>query len=58
MKIWSGGAIPKTADIPLLEGVEFHILKKQRPDTDGCNWTLGVGLAWHKGRLYASYGFN
>ena len=58
VKIWSGGAVPKTADIPLLEGVEFHILKKQRPDTDGCNWTLGVGLVWHKGKLYASYGFN
>ncbi|MCY2987361.1 MAG: exo-alpha-sialidase [Planctomycetota bacterium] len=58
VKIWSGGAVPKTADIPLLEGVEFHILKKQRPDTDGCNWTLGVGLVWHKGQLYASYGFN
>ncbi len=58
VKIWSGGAVPKTADIPLLEGVEFHSLKKQRPDTDGCNWTLGVGLVWHKGQLYASYGFN
>jgi hypothetical protein len=44
--------------LPQLKGVEFHVLKKQRPDTDGCNWTLGVGLAWHKGRLYASYGFN
>ena len=29
-----------------------------RPDEDGCNFTLGVGLAWHKGKLYASYGFN
>ena len=58
MKLWGGDAIPKAADIPLLEGVEFHVIKKQRPDTDGCHWTLGVGLAWHKGKLYASYGFN
>jgi hypothetical protein len=58
VKIWSGGAVPKAADLSLLKGVEFHVIKKQRPDTDGCQWTLGVGLAWHKGRLYASYGFN
>ena len=58
VKLWGGDAIPKAADIPLLEGVEFHVIKKQRPDTDGCNWTLGVGLAWHKGKLFASYGFN
>jgi hypothetical protein len=58
VKLWSGGAVPKAADLPLLKGVEFHVIKKQRPDTDGCKWTLGVGLAWHKGKLYASYGFN
>jgi len=50
--------MPKAAELQQVEGVEFHVLKKQRPDTDGCNWTLGVGLAWHKGKLYASYGFN
>ena len=58
VKLWDGDALPNSADIPSLEGVEFHVLKKQRPDADACNWTLGVGLAWHKGKLYASYGFN
>lgn len=58
VKVWSGGAMPKSADLPLLKGVEFHVIKKPSPDTDGCRWTLGVGLAWHKGKLYASYGFN
>ena len=51
-------ALPKAADLPQVAGAEFHVIKKQRPDTDGCNWTLGVGLAWHKGRLYTSYGYN
>ncbi|MFM9128478.1 MAG: LamG-like jellyroll fold domain-containing protein, partial [Candidatus Limnocylindrus sp.] len=51
-------ALPKAADLPQVKGAEFHILKRQRPDEDGCNFTLGVGLAWHKGKLYASYGFN
>lgn len=48
----------KSEELPVLEGVQFHVIKKQRPDADGANWTLGVGLAWHKGKLYASYGFN
>jgi hypothetical protein len=50
--------LPTRAEAPVLDDVEFHVIKKQRPDTDGCNWTLGVGLAWHKDKLYASYGFN
>lgn len=50
--------IPKAAELPHVEGAEFYVLKKQRPDDDECQWTLGVGLAWHKGKLYASYGFN
>lgn len=45
-------------DLPLVNGAEFHVIKKQRPDTDGAKWTLGVGLAWHNGKLFASYGFN
>lgn len=50
--------LPKAAELPLAQGAEFHVLKRERPDVDGCKWTLGVGLAWHKGKLYASYGFN
>jgi hypothetical protein len=50
--------VPRHADLPQVEGVEFHVIKKPRPDDDGCTFTLGVGLAWHKGKLYASYGFN
>ncbi len=46
------------AELPQVAGAEFHVIKKQRRDTDGCNWTLGVGLAWHKGKLFASYGYN
>lgn len=50
--------LPKAADLSLVKDAKFYVLKKPRPDEDGCNFTLGVGLAWHKGRLYASYGFN
>lgn len=50
--------LPKANELQQVAGAEFHVIKQQRPDTDGCNWTLGVGLAWHKGKLYASYGYN
>jgi len=58
VKLWSGGAVPKSAEIPMLKDVEFHVIKRHEPQVDGCNWSLGVALAWHKGRLHASYGFN
>jgi len=58
VKIWGGGAVPKSADVPLLKGVEFHVIKKHEPETDGYPWLHGVGLTWHKGRLYASFGHN
>jgi hypothetical protein len=59
LRLWDDAQrVPTAADLSKLQGVEFHVLKKQQPDTDGCRWTLGVGLVWHKGRLYASYGFN
>jgi hypothetical protein len=50
--------LPTKAAAPVLDDVAFHVIKQRRPDKDGCNWTLGVGLAWHQGKLYASYGFN
>ncbi len=56
--LWNGDAMPKSADVPVLDGVEFSVIKPHEPEKDGGNWLLGVGLAWHKGKLYASYGFN
>lgn len=45
-------------DLPILDGATFHVIKKPGPDNDQCRWTLGVGLAWHRGKLYASFGYN
>ena len=50
--------LPQAAEAAVLKDVAFHVIKPQRPDTDDCRWTLGVALAWHKNRLYTSYGFN
>jgi hypothetical protein len=56
--LWQNGKLPNSDDIPVLEGVEFSVIKPHEHAVDGGNWLLGVGLAWHKGKLYASYGFN
>jgi hypothetical protein len=57
--LWDASQIlPAAEALPQVEGATFHVLKARRPDNDGCRWTLGVGLEWHKGKLYASYGFN
>lgn len=50
--------LPRAAELEQVAGVKLHVLKPQRPAGDGCNFTLGVGLAWHKGKLYASWAFN
>lgn len=50
--------VPKAAEIPVLDGVEFHVIKRWEPEVDGYRWLHGVALAWHKGKLYASFGHN
>jgi hypothetical protein len=56
--LWKGRPIPKAADIPELDDVRFSVIKPHEPEKDGGNWLLGVALAWHNEKLYASYGFN
>lgn len=45
-------------DLPVLDGVEFHVIKKWDKAADGYTFLHGVALAWHKGKLYASIGHN
>lgn len=56
--IWGGNPVPKSADLPAAAGVEFSVIKRHEPEQDGYPWLHGVGLAWHKGKLYASFGHN
>ena len=45
--LWDpAAAFPKRAEAPVLDDAVFHMIKKQRPDADGCNWTLGVTCPW------------
>jgi hypothetical protein len=58
VKIWDGGPVPNSAEIPVLPGVEFHVIKPYEFPKDGYRFLHGVALAWHQGRLYASFGHN
>lgn len=58
VKIWGGGAVPKSAEIPVLKGTGFSVIKPYEFDKDGYRFLHGVALAWHKGKLYASFGHN
>lgn len=50
--------VPKAAELARLEGVEFRVIKPYEFDRDGYRFLHGVALAWHKGRLCASFGHN
>ncbi len=56
--LWTGPAPPKTSEAEVLKGVQFQVIKKYERKVDGYGFLHGVALAWHKGRLYASFGHN
>lgn len=57
--LWdSSQPLGTAAELPVLDGVEFHVIKRWDREADGYAFLHGVGLAWHKGRLYASIGHN
>lgn len=57
--LWDSAFPLHTADtLPELSDVEFHVIKKWDQPRDGYTFLHGVGLSWHKGRLFASFGHN
>lgn len=50
--------LPASEDMPSVPDVQFHVIKAWEPDRDGYYWLHGIALAWHDGRLYASFGHN
>lgn len=58
VRIWDGEPVPNSAAIPVLPGVEFQVIKPYEFSEDGYRFLHGVALAWHKGRLVASFGHN
>lgn len=57
--LWSESVpLGKAAELPQAAGAEFHVIKKWDQPGDGYTFLHGVGLVWHKGKLYASIGHN
>ena len=56
--LWNGSDLPTTSDADVLEGVRFHVIKEYEPGVDDYGFLHGVALAWHHGKLYASFGHN
>jgi len=50
--------VPRAAECPRLEGVEFVVVKSRQPERDGYNWLHGAAVCWHGGRLLTSFGHN
>lgn len=59
IRLWTADKpVPKAVELGELNGVRFHTIKAHEPEQDGYIWLHGVGLGWHKGKLYASFGHN
>jgi len=50
--------LPRAADLPVIEGAEFSVIKPYEFEADGYRFLHGLALAFHQGRLYASFGHN
>jgi len=58
-RLWDGSRIlRKAAKLPKLEGVRFSVIKPYEFRKDGYRFLHGVGLCFHGGKLYASFGHN
>jgi hypothetical protein len=57
-RLWTGGAIPSAAELPVIASTVFQVIKPYQFAEDGYRFHHGVALAWHKGTLYASIGMN
>ncbi|MDX1284868.1 MAG: hypothetical protein R3182_07650 [Draconibacterium sp.] len=50
--------MPELNEIPIIENVEFSVIKPFEFAKDGYRFLHGVALIWHKDKLYASFGHN
>lgn len=58
LRLWEGASFPRAAELPVLKGVTFAVIKRHEPARDGFKFLHGVDLCWHGDRLWASYGTN
>jgi hypothetical protein len=51
-------ALLKSAELPVIEGARFSVIKPYAFAQDGYRFLHGVALCFHEGKLYASFGHN
>ncbi len=58
--LWNPNSpVPRSGELDDVRGARFHLIKAYEPARDGgYEFLHGVGLVWHKGKLYASWGHN
>ncbi len=57
--LWESSAVLEEAgELPVMDDAEFHVIKRWDQAADGFTFLHGVSLAWHQGKLYASFGHN
>ena len=56
--LWSGGAIPKSADLQELSHVRFRTIKKFEPEVDGYRFLHGLTIDRYHKRWVATFGHN
>lgn len=56
--LWSGPSVPTAAETPLLQDVQFIVIKPREPDKDGYDWLHGAAIYRHQGTLFTSWGNN
>lgn len=57
-ELWTGGALPKTNDIPVLRHVKFRTIKKYEPQKDGYRFLHGVAIARYLHQWVVTFGHN
>jgi len=57
-KLWTGGEIGKSEDIPLLKHVKFKTIKEYEPKVDGYKFLLGVAMVRYHDQWIVSFGHN
>lgn len=56
--LWSGGALPPSADMPQVNGASFQLVNGYDPDKSGYHWLKGLAMARHEGCWIGSFGHN
>ena len=58
-RLWDESrSLPRAAELPVAEGARFSVIKPYEFERDGYRFLHGLGLAFHRGKLYASFGHN